>query len=602
MSGGDDRSVKQNPAPDTPTDANSQGKSPARSGSTKTAEAPEPPTSPMKTMVQKPSFVAADRATDPGFPAPADSPPVTAAAADRTEPNGVDKPFRMRRIIAIGGGRGGVGKTLLSVNLAVYLAQLGRNVVICDADPFGSNVHTMLGLGAPPFVVSDDISEGHVQPVNTTVPGLKLLPTFYDRWSLTPKRPSRKTHWLRPIREIDVDYVVLNLGASTTPAALDIFHEADVGIAVAAPEPTAIEATYRFCRAMFARRVRRVLMRDKFKLRVVERALESLSAMPTPREVITEIARFDQTVANLAAGTLGKIRPRLVIGKTRLRRDLDLGPAMISLSERYLGIAMDYLGYVEHDDAVWLTARRRRPLLIDSPTAKSARNVERVARRLLAVLASQQDFAGADAKPVENPASRLNAPLTLYDILGVSRTAGDEEIRRAYKLKRGIFQEESLPIVSLVDEEGMREEQARINEAYDTLLDPARRQAYDMSVFPDDERTEQQPERSRPSATEAELAQLRAELARELTAETEFTGALLKRAREAQGLELQDIAQRTKISLMYLRAVENEDFATLPARVYVGGFLQQIAKTLKLDPTQVRKTYLRRLGSTEEGT
>jgi len=53
---------------------------------------------------------------------------------------------------------------------------------------------------------------------------------------------------------------------------------------------------------------------------------------------------------------------------------------------------------------------------------------------------------------------------------------------------------------------------------------------------------------------------------------------------------------------MYLRAVENEDFATLPARVYVGGFLQQIAKTLKLVPTQVRKTYLRRLGSTEEGT
>ncbi len=64
-------------------------------------------------------------------------------------PEGPGIGARARRVIAVGGGRGGVGKTLLSVNLAVYFAQLGRDVVLCDADPFGSSMHTVLGLVAP---------------------------------------------------------------------------------------------------------------------------------------------------------------------------------------------------------------------------------------------------------------------------------------------------------------------------------------------------------------------------------------------------------------------------------------------------------------------
>ena len=55
------------------------------------------------------------------------------------------------------------------------------------------------------------------------------------------------------------------------------------------------------------------------------------------------------------------------------------------------------------------------------------------------------------------------------------------------------------------------------------------------------------------------------------------------------------MAQVTKISPLYLRALESEDFDVLPAQVYVRGFLQQIAKALKLDSTQVTRTYLKRV-------
>jgi flagellar biosynthesis protein FlhG len=97
------------------------------------------------------------------------------------------------------------------------------------------------------------------------------------------------------------------------------------------------------------------------------------------------------------------------------------------------------------------------------------------------------------------------------------------------------------------------------------------------------------------AAIEAERAMLRQELAREISAETEFTGRLLRKVREAQGIELEDIAKHTKISLVHLRAVEAETFAELPALVYTRGFVQQLAKYLKLDPTQVSRTFLRRM-------
>jgi flagellar biosynthesis protein FlhG len=92
----------------------------------------------------------------------------------------------------------------------------------------------------------------------------------------------------------------------------------------------------------------------------------------------------------------------------------------------------------------------------------------------------------------------------------------------------------------------------------------------------------------------AERAMLRGELSREINAETEFTGALLRKVRESQGVDIEDIANRTKISMAHLKAIEAEDFGTLPALVYTRGFVQQVAQYLKLDTTQVTKTYLRR--------
>ena len=234
-----------------------------------------------------------------------------------------------------------------------------------------------------------------------------------------------------------------------------------------------------------------------------------------------------------------------------------------------------------------MPVRRNKPLLVDSPTTKSARNLERIARRVLALTASKTgDRPAPPPIPVDEP--------TLHAVLGVTRTASDEEIRRAYKRQREIYATGGLATISLLDGEQLAAAQRKLDEAYDTLLELVRRQAYDLSTFPGPEPQALSARSTRP-ALAAEQLMLQAELQREIGPDTEFTGAMLRKVRESQGLELAEISVKTKIGRTYLQALEDERFEDLPALVYTRGFLVEFAKQLRLDPAHVQKTYLRRL-------
>lgn len=506
-------------------------------------------------------------------------------------------PRAVRHVIAVAGGRGGVGKSTVAINLAVYLAQLGRTVVLVDSDSTGAELHTMLGVAASlDGRASEETDEVELRTWPTAVPGLELLPQLYASGSTSPLRPGRKAMWARRLRHLEADYVILDLGAGTSPATLDLFLTADIGLCVATPEPPSIETTYRFVRALFVRRVRRLLIKDRFKLRLAERVLLELPALPRPIELVQALARYEVSLAEVAANELATLSPRLVMNGVRLRSDSEVGPAVCEMSRRFLGVDMDYLGQIEQDDSVWLSVVRKRPLLIDSPTSKSARNLERIARRTLALTASRD-------LPRERSVPSILAPkYTLYDVLGINRVSTDEEIRRASKRQRSIFQPDGLALTSLLTEEQLAREVAAIEEAHDTLLDPLRRKAYDLSTFPAEEPSGTSPVEDDGSAAMAERQLLRVELEREINPNTDFNGPLLAKVRESQGIELEEIANRTKISVGYLKAIESDDFAALPALVYTRGFLQQVSKLLGLDSAQVTRTYLRRFRGFERSS
>jgi flagellar biosynthesis protein FlhG len=502
-------------------------------------------------------------------------------------PPSIDLPATGKRVFSIGGCKGGVGKSVVATNLAVYLAQIGRRVVLVDADATGANLHLVLGAeeSAPTVPEPGDADLPlHV----TSVPGLRLLSVATETAEGGSLKTARKSRLVQQLRQIDAEDVVIDVGPGTSASACDLFLLADIGVLVTVPEPAAIESTYRFLRTLYVRDLRRVLRADRTRLRALDRMLGEVPRLPFPVDLARHVARVEPSLADVTAQILARTRPRLVVNQTRVRSDLELGSWMSLVAERRLGLTIDPLGSIEHDDAVWLANRHRRPLLVDNPSSKAGRGLERIARRLLAVLAHRPKELEAKGVLPETPHH--------YERLQIPRGASEEEVRRAYKRQREIWAFDGLPTISLFDQDELAREHALLDEAHDVLLDPPRRRAYDVSIFPDHEapRIPSPTDRVMNEAVAAELRALQAEVARELGPDTEFTGALLRKVRESRGVDVREIANKTKISAQHISGIEDEAFDQLPPLVYVRGFLVEMAKFLKLDPAQVARTYLRR--------
>jgi hypothetical protein len=99
------------------------------------------------------------------------------------------------------------------------------------------------------------------------------------------------------------------------------------------------------------------------------------------------------------------------------------------------------------------------------------------------------------------------------------------------------------------------------------------------------------------TVTVMEDAGARAELTRLLETETDWRGASIRKIRELQGISLEELSEYTKITKKYLRAIEDEDFSTLPAPVYLRGFVVQVAKKLRMPHERVATAYLARYRS-----
>jgi cytoskeletal protein RodZ len=76
-----------------------------------------------------------------------------------------------------------------------------------------------------------------------------------------------------------------------------------------------------------------------------------------------------------------------------------------------------------------------------------------------------------------------------------------------------------------------------------------------------------------------------------------LSGADLRRLRESRGVSLRQVADVTKIGMRFLEYIEDDRFALLPAAVYLRGFLKEYARTVGLDPDDVARAYMSRMGS-----
>jgi flagellar biosynthesis protein FlhG len=294
---------------------------------------------------------------------------------------------RTGRVISIGGGKGGIGKSLISANLAIELARRGKRVVLVDADLGGANLHTTLGIDLPRRTLSDFIERkvSRIEDVITPsgVENLGLVSGALDHLDAANPRYAQKMRLLRHVQQLDVDYAIMDLGAGTHANVLDFFLVSDHGVLVLVPEPTAVENAYRFVKAAFWRRMRNVA--TVYGYDPLLRNVMSAGTFRSPVELVASFGERDPEAGRNLARHLAEFRPRLVVNQARTEQDGDIGTAVVGAWRKYFGLEMDYLGTIGYDDEMWRAVRARRPLLLDRPDTAAARAFASVADSLLAL-------------------------------------------------------------------------------------------------------------------------------------------------------------------------------------------------------------------------
>lgn len=292
------------------------------------------------------------------------------------------------RIIAVGGGKGGVGKSLVTSSLGISLAQHGKKVVVIDADLGGANLHTCLGLSTPPRTLSDFIAR-RVQSIEdvvleTSVKNLGLISGAHDHLTASNLKYFQKTRLLSKIATVDADYILLDIGAGISFNIVDFFLIAEQGLLVVIPEPSSIENAYRFLKMSFYRHLWRALKASPAR-KVVEQAMDQKNndGIRTPFDLLEAVERLDPATGQYLKEEALGFRPRLLINQVRYPEDERLGASMAMVCRRHLGIDIDAIGAIHFDESVWKANRKRRPFMLDFPDSVAGSALHNVAQSLL---------------------------------------------------------------------------------------------------------------------------------------------------------------------------------------------------------------------------
>ncbi len=379
------REAPPQPAPDAPTQTGPDGL-PDASPDAASDDAPDPAPSESDRLAAARATLLTERATetvdledaddDPVADLPS-RPPDSLVGAIRWDEDAAPGPLR----IAVAGGRGGAGRTLLVANTALVLARLGRRCTVVDLDPVGAGLHTALGL--PPLLPGPAALLEPPPCEAEAIPGVPLHLMRPRRPMLTGPADPLRAECLAAAAERPDDVLLLDLGAQADPFTLDTWLDADVSVVVAEPLPAAIERAYGFLRAALWRRLLHGRGEPGQGPTAVARSVIAQNPeIDNPSRLIEALAAVDADAARAIRARVLTFTPRLLMNRTRSRVDREMGPAMVSALRRRWGVTAEFVGAIDFDEAVREAARRRRPLLLAYPGAGYSQAIEKVARTL----------------------------------------------------------------------------------------------------------------------------------------------------------------------------------------------------------------------------
>jgi len=239
------------------------------------------------------------------------------------------------RVVAVTGGKGGVGKTNVAVNLAVAFAESGKKTLLLDTDLGLANADVLLGL-SPTFTLADVI-DGRCALEDTILEGpkgLAVVPAASGKRHMTELRPAEHVGLIRAFSDLDrpLDVMVVDTAAGIADGVLTFSQAAQDVVVVVCNEPASITDAYALIKVLSRERG---VHRIHILANMVHTPIES-------RELFAKIQR---------------------------------------VSERFLDVTLNHLGMIPHDDWLRRAIQRQMPVVEAYPSAPSSQAFRDLARR-----------------------------------------------------------------------------------------------------------------------------------------------------------------------------------------------------------------------------
>lgn len=290
------------------------------------------------------------------------------------------------QIIAVGGGKGGVGKSVLCTNMAVAMALTGQKVVLADGDFGASNLHALIGISNPrygfrDFFVREDIENDPSELLlDTGLSNLKFLSgsgSFPGSADINQKQENRV---LNILRNLKADVVFVDIGPGTGFHNIDLFNMSDRQVVVSTPEMPSIMTTFNYLKAALFRR-----LSQEYKSNSEIQHMLDFSKNPELSEECFEVSQLREKIQSVEPESqetvndiIRSFQPGLVINRVREKRDILMGDNLLKLAKKYLDVDATYLGYVVESEHIRDSVAEMVPFLVKDPASKPSENIRQI--------------------------------------------------------------------------------------------------------------------------------------------------------------------------------------------------------------------------------
>lgn len=310
------------------------------------------------------------------------------------------------KIIAVAGGKGGVGKTVFATMLGICLAGFGRRTVLIDLDFSGANLHGYLNIYDLSrslncfFADASGNLADMIQP--TCFVQLDVIPLRSNVYFAKKITTRHKRRLFSEMLKIKADYVIVDLGSASGDFGLDAFLGADHGIILTTSDMFSVLNTYTFIRTALLHGIRKYCSESSAVLSALDECCPQERIKPF-RLAANSLEGLSEERLEFARSFGQNFRPKVVLNSYKPSDSLSDFVLLSPVVQDFLDITLENWGRIRYDPCVRTAVREQRPDLFFSPFSQASEDIVRlVVRRLLAEEYSTTDVRPQNASHIKN--------------------------------------------------------------------------------------------------------------------------------------------------------------------------------------------------------